>query len=644
MQSVLEVLGDKGQFSKKLKGFLPRTAQIELAEAIDSTLKESSQLIAEAGTGTGKTFAYLVPAMLSGEKVIISTGTKNLQDQLFRKDLPEVKRILASPAKVALLKGRSNYLCLYRLERFSNNSQFTSKEQSVAYPKVISWKNRTKAGDINEVEGVDSSSSIWPLVTSTADNCLGQECDSFSKCYLVKARKEAQEADILVINHHLFFADMAIRDEGFGEVLPDANAFIFDEAHQLPEIATHFFGESISSRQLLELARDTEEEQAKDAPDMPLLSELAKKIALQAGQLRDHIPEKNQKGPWTELSSNEQFVSLIEVLRATLSELLQQLKNAAARGKGLESCYQRTELLSTRFTTYLEKVPTGHIQWYESYSKSFSLNLTPMDIGELFSSYLKTQKSAWIFTSATLAVADDFSHFQQRLGLMDVPAKRWESPFDFSRQAITYVPTDMPTPDHVDYTKAVVEKAIPVIEASEGRAFILFTSHRALNAAYEMLKDRLPYPLLVQGNASKSRLLDEFRSLGNAVLLATGSFWEGVDVKGEALSVVIIDKLPFSSPGDPVLQARIESMRQQGGNPFFDYQLPQAVISLKQGFGRLIRDVHDQGVLMMCDPRIVDKSYGKVFLNSLPNMTRTRRIEIVQRFFEKKREQKKVAI
>ncbi|MBI2779670.1 MAG: ATP-dependent DNA helicase [Gammaproteobacteria bacterium] len=634
MQSPAELLGPDGPLAKRISGFAPRAAQQEMAEAIAQVFDDYGLLISEAGTGTGKTYAYLVPAILSGKKVIISTGTKNLQDQLFHRDLPVVRNALGVPLRAALLKGRANYLCLHRLELAELDGRGHTRENRAMLQRIKEWAGRTRSGDVAEVVDVPEDSPLWFQVTSTTDNCLGQECPVYSDCHIMKARRAAQEADLVVINHHLLFADMALKDEGFGELLPGANAFIIDEAHQLPEVASNFFGTSLSSRQMLELADDTITEHMREAGDMSELPEAADKLKKAALDLRLALGRDARRTAWREVAALPEVTAAMQQLRDALTALQKRLEPAAVRGKGLENCQRRTGELLVRLDSLTGAKPENHVIWFETYTKSFTLNSTPLDIAEIFRARTDAKKCAWIFTSATLAVGGSFEHFASRLGLHDAVTKCWDSPFNFSRNAVFYAPLDMPDPSSPNYIEALVEAALPVLEASRGRAFLLFTSHRALQEAHERLQGRVAYPLLVQGSAPRGELVERFRAMGNAILLGTSSFWEGVDVRGPALSCVIIDKLPFASPGDPVLQARLDALRAQGGNPFMDYQLPHAVITLKQGVGRLIRDVNDRGVMMLCDPRLFSKPYGRTFINSLPPMIRTRKLENVQRFFE----------
>ena len=634
MLTSASALGPHGPLARHLPGFAPRAAQQSMAEAVASALEERTALICEAGTGTGKTYAYLVPALLSGKKIIVSTGTKNLQDQLFHRDLPVVRKALAVPVTAALLKGRANYVCLHRLALTESEGRLPSRTQASELQRILSWARRTRSGDIAELDEVAEDAEIWPAVTSTADNCLGQECGRFNDCFVLKARRAAQEADVVVINHHLLLADMALKDEGFGELLPSADAFIIDEAHQLPETAAQFFGVTVSSRQLLELVRDTEAEHAREAGDMDGLTALAARVEKAVLDARLSLGTSGRRGVWQELNEEPEVIAALNLIQAALGELQSALEKAAERGKGLQHCWQRSVDLAERLALFQQAPADEQVQWFETFTRSFALHLTPLQVGAVFQGHRQRFRAAWIFTSATLAVGEDFGHFRASLGVDDGATAQWESPFDFRHNALLYLPEGLPLPAASHYTAEVVKAALPVLQASGGRAFLLFTSHRALQEAAALLKDQIPYPLLIQGSAPRRELLHRFRSLGNAVLLGTSSFWEGVDVRGPALSVVIIDKLPFASPGEPVLQARLDSLRRRGADPFRDYQLPRAVIALKQGVGRLIRDNSDRGVMMLCDPRLLTKSYGRVFLASLPPMTHTRALADVRRFFD----------
>jgi len=633
---VEDVLGAEGLLAQQVDSFAYRPQQAEMADAVMKAIREGSNLIAEAGTGTGKTFAYLVPALLSGQKVLVSTGTRNLQDQLFLRDLPRVREAMASPVKIALLKGRANYLCIHRMDMAMLDVRGHNKEALGWLLKVRDWSHSTRRGDIAELKDIPEDAAIWPSVTSTTDNCLGQECSSWSTCHLVEARRTAQEADIVVINHHLLCADFSLKDEGFGELLPAADVFIIDEAHQLPEVASNFFGSTLSTRQMLDLVRDTQAEYHKEAGDLPKLVEQSDVFAKAARDLRLAFGAGQGRGAWIDVEHNEKVQQALDKVDAELGNLFGMLEAIKGRGKGLDACLARCEAMAKLLQEIREPEDESLIiRWYESFGQSLRLNSTPIDIADVFSKQMQSHQASWIFTSATLAVGDSFKHFQQQLGLYEAETGKWDSPFDFQHQALWYVPKNMPQPSDSGYVKAVMEEALPLLEASEGRAFLLFTSHRALNEAADWLEDEgIEYPLLIQGSSPKGELLERFVEHGNAILLGTSSFWEGVDVRGEALSLVIIDKLPFASPGDPVLQARLDAIKSRGGNPFMNYQVPQAAIALKQGAGRLIRDVTDRGVLVMCDPRLLKKSYGHTFLKSMPDFARTREQDVAVAFLE----------
>lgn len=632
MPSAIDILAKNGALSQAIPGFTPREAQQKMAEAIERTMAVNAELMIEAGTGTGKTFGYLVPVFLSQKKTIISTGTKNLQDQLFFKDIPVIKQLFSVPRRVVLLKGRANYLCLYRLESSLQDGQFTSREHISQLQLIKEWSQSTREGDIAELTTVPEDSGVWPHVTSTADNCLYQECAFYKNCHIVKARQEALAADIVVINHYLFFADLVLQEDGFGELLPDADVVIFDEAHQLPDIATQFFSTTLTGRQLNELAKDTEVEVAKDARDMQaIIIDATSQLQRATQDMRVALGSELRRAPWPSMLSHQLDNSLAYVKDA-LKTLEAILKEASQRGKGIENCWRRSNQLIERFNTLTCKTPDNTVHWFETYTQSFTVQLTPIVIAEQFKEYRAERKCAWIFTSATLTVNQQFNLFVEALGLETALQLQLKSPFDYQKQAILYVPRGLPDARDKHFTEAMMAAAIPVLEKTQGRAFILFTSFKALEQAADILRDQIPFPLLLQGSLPKRQLIEEFKRLGNAVLLGTSSFWSGVDVRGEALSCVIIDKLPFAVPDDPILQARIKMLRKQGIDPFQTYQLPNAVLILKQGAGRLIRDDQDRGILMICDLRLVGARYGGIFLNSLPDMPRTRDINKVTEF------------
>ncbi len=627
-----ELLGPAGPFVNAVPGFQPRASQQEMAARIEAALAERGVFVGESGTGTGKTFAYLVPALSSGRRVLLSTGTKNLQDQIFERDLPLVRDVLGIPVSAALLKGRANYLCLYRFERADLERRLPGRHSALDLARARAWARETRHGDLAEVSGVSEDAELWPLVTSTADNCLGSRCPDYHRCYVNRARREALDADVVVVNHHLFFADLVLREEGFGQLLPGVDAVIFDEAHQLADIATAFFGVSLSGHQLTGLCRDTITEDARERSEMPELPTLASQVEKAAADLRLALGAELRRGAWAGVAEERPVHAALTELRDRLTAMASALEFASVRGPGLASCQRRAADLLGRLYTFSDATPPDYICWFETTMRGFALHLTALDIASSFNQYLADDK-AWVFTSATLTIAGSFDHYCGQLGLTQADTGRWDSPFDYRNHTLLYIPNGLPQPGTADYTASVVTSALPVLRASGGRAFMLFTSHRALRTAAELLRGTLEYPLLVQGTAPRTELLERFRAAGDAVLLGTSSFWEGVDVRGEALSCVIIDKLPFATPDDPILRARCEALEQAGRNPFLEYQLPNAVIALKQGVGRLIRDEHDHGVLVLCDPRLLQKGYGKVFVESLPPMPLTRDLTDVERFF-----------
>ena len=642
------LLGADGPFARELPHFAPREAQQTMARAVAHAIAERETLIAEAGTGTGKTFAYLVPALLSGQRVIVSTGTKALQDQLFFRDLPRVRSVLASRLKTALLKGRANYLCLYRLDQTVREGSVLDRAQASQLAAIRHWSARTRHGDRMELAEVPEESPLWPRVTSTPENCLGVECPFYDDCHVVKARREAQEADVVVVNHHLLFADLALKQEGFGEILPGAQAFILDEAHQVPELAGQFFSHSVSARQLSELGQDALAECNGVTGAIGLLLEPVEALQLSLRQLRAAMESLPGRGAFAELEGRASVREGLRDLGELVAALSDLLASQAERSRGLANVYERSLALAERLERIVEGgagEARGHdVRWYELFPRGFAMHATPLDLAAPLRAMRERTQAAWIHTSATLSVGGDFGHFARQLGLEDPQTLSLESPFDYARQALCYLPPGLPDPAARDYTERVVDAVLPVLQASDGRAFVLFTSHRALRRAAELLRTRVPWPLFVQGDAPRHRLLEEFRASGHGVLRGAASFWEGVDVAGEALSVVVIDKLPFAAPDDPVLTARLDALEQAGINPFMGWQVPSAAIALKQGAGRLIRDVHDRGVLVLCDPRLLGKGYGRLFLASLPPMPRTREIADVRQFFEPSALDERVAV
>ncbi len=694
-----------GLLAREIDGYRPRAAQIEMARAVAAAMEAAAQaqaepaafelqsrparrlergapvapqaedaanaaaesgdntLIVEAGTGTGKTYAYLVPAMLWGGKVIVSTGTKHLQDQLFARDIPTVRDALAVPVSIAMLKGRSNYLCHYYLQRTADNGRLPSRQETAYLQEIIRFAKITRSGDKAELASVPETAAVWSMVTSTRDNCLGQECPNYKDCFVMQARREAQQADIVVVNHHLFFADIMLRDTGMAELLPSANTIIFDEAHQLPETATLFFGETLSTTQFLELARDCVAEGLSHARDAVEWVKLGAALERAARDVRLAFKEDSLRVSITQLPDDHPLFDSLDALQTELGALANALAGQAERAESLGACLRRARELQGVLNGWT--VPGGSaeavasdnkreregesdeirhpaddekVRWVEVFSHTVQLHETPLSVAPIFAKQRAGVPRTWIFTSATLSVRGDFTHYAAQMGLSSRRSMTLPSPFDYPQQGLLYVPRNMPQPSSPQFTDAVFDAALPAIEASGGGVFMLCTTLRAVNKIADRLRETIETrgwntPLLVQGDASRTELLERFRAYGNAILVGSQSFWEGVDVRGDALSLVVIDKLPFAPPDDPVLAARLDALTKKGLSPFAVHQLPQAVITLKQGAGRLIRAETDRGVLMICDTRLVDKPYGRRIWQSLPPFKRTREIEVVQAFF-----------
>ncbi|WP_120291193.1 ATP-dependent DNA helicase [Paraburkholderia sp. BL23I1N1] len=699
-----EIFAADGLLARQIDGYRSRASQIEMSRAVAAAMEASGRampepamfeaqkrparrlqspggdpaaqgpendesngldgsentLIVEAGTGTGKTYAYLVPAMLWGGKVIVSTGTKHLQDQLFQRDIPTVRDALAVPVSVAMLKGRANYLCRYYLKRTADNGRLPSRQETSYLQDIIRFAKITRTGDKAELASVPETAAVWSMVTSTRENCLGQECPHYKECFVMQARREAQQADIVVVNHHLFFADIMLRDTGMAELLPTANTVIFDEAHQLPETATLFFGETLSTTQFLELARDSVAEGLGHARESVDWVKLGSTLERAARDVRLAFKEDSVRLSIGQLPDDHPLFPALETLEAELDALTSALAGQAERAESIGACLRRARELQgvlagwTTPPTETERAAADaasadvkaergdaneKVRWIEVFAHTVQLHETPLSVAPIFAKQRAGVPRAWIFTSATLSVRGDFTHYAAQMGLNAKRSMTLPSPFDYSTQGLLYVPRNLPQPSSPTFTDAVFDAALPAIEASGGGVFMLCTTLRAVDRISTKLRDTIEargwdYPLLVQGDASRTELLERFRAYGNAILVGSQSFWEGVDVRGDALSLVVIDKLPFAPPDDPVLSARLDALTKKGLSPFAVHQLPQAVITLKQGAGRLIRAETDRGVLMICDTRLVDKPYGRRIWQSLPPFKRTREIEVVREFFE----------
>ncbi|HUX62850.1 ATP-dependent DNA helicase, partial [Sulfuricella sp.] len=536
------IFAEDGVLARAFKDYRVRSQQLEMARTISTAIEKHEILVAEAGTGTGKTYAYLAPALLAGGKVIISTGTKTLQDQLFFRDIPAMREALKVPVTIAMLKGRANYVCHFHLERAKNEGRFMTRDDSRYLSLIERFTKSSDSGDKSTLSEVPENAGIWSYVTSTRENCLGQECAFHKDCFVMEARKRAQGADVVVVNHHLFFADVMLRDEGVAELLPASNTVIFDEAHQLPETASLFFGENLGTSQLLELAHDAHAEGVVSAKDFAALPEGAAALEKAARDLRLVFPQDSVRLPLTAAQAVRGFADALAEVKTRLDALNKLLESQAQRSPGLENCWQRGTQFAAQLKRWMDDENSGSVRWVEVFNRAMQLNATPLSIAEIFRKQIDGQTRAWIFTSATLAVKKDFSHYQSQMGLLEAATAFWDSPFDYENQAVLYVPTGMPEPNSREYTEAVVAAALPVIRASGGRAFLLCTSLRAMREAHELLKEAfekegLEFPLLLQGEGTRTELLERFRRLGNAVLVASQSFWEGVDVRGSALSL-----------------------------------------------------------------------------------------------------------
>nr|WP_240155416.1 ATP-dependent DNA helicase [Pantoea multigeneris] len=598
-----------------------------MATAVAQAVQTGGELVVEAGTGTGKTYAYLAPALRAGKKVIISTGSKALQDQLYGRDLPTIGKALKFAGKTALLKGRSNYLCLERMEQQSMSGGELRDQALSDLMTLRSWSSVTVDGDVSSCSGVAEDSPLWPLVTSTNDNCLGSDCPRYKECFVVKARKKAMDADVVVVNHHLFLADLVVKESGFGELIPDAEVMIFDEAHQIPDIASQYFGQQLASRQLLDLAKDITIAYRTELRDTQQLQKVADRLSQCTQDFRLTLGDPGYRGNLRDLLSDQQIMRMLTLLDDALELCYDVIKLSLGRSALLDAAYERAAQYRTRLKRLRNIDEPGFSYWYECSSRHFVLALTPLSVAERFREVMDNRKAAWVFTSATLAVDDQMGHFADRLGVSNAKTLILDSPFDYAHQALLCVPRNLPEPNQRGGARQLATMMKPLIDANKGRCFFLCTSHLMMRELAAEFRASMTLPVLVQGETSKGQLLKQFLDAGNALLVATSSFWEGVDVRGDALSLVIIDKLPFTSPEDPLLKARMEDCRLRGGDPFKEVQLPDAVITLKQGVGRLIRDVDDRGVLVICDQRLVSRPYGALFLNSLPPTPRTRSID-----------------
>ena len=628
-----------GPLNDCLEDYQLRTEQVEMAKSIIGTIEDKSSLVVEAGTGVGKTFAYLYPALLKGGKVVISTATKNLQDQLFFNDIPKIREALKISVKVNILKGRGNYICKLRMENTIQEGMFFNKEDAQHLQLIKAFSDNTDSGEVSEISEIPETSTIWPMVTSTKENCLGQDCEFYKECFLVKARKEALESEVLIVNHHLFFADFVLKDEELSEILPKANTIIFDEAHQIPLVASFFLGQFISSSQISNLIQDCQQGLKKYPDTIKVLDTLSKDFQEIVFELKKIVSPFPARLNINNLKNYENFEETYNSLIEKLELLGITLSKHSEENAELQKLFERSTELNIKFSSWLKKDNQNNIYWLEVFARTVQFNETPISISEQFNKFQEKSDSAWIFTSATLSINGSFDHFVKLLGLEKAMTQYLQSPFNYSENAFLYVPKEIPDSKDELFNLVLVKKALPLLKASKGRAFVLATSLKSMEEIGALLKDELKkneinYPVITQGEGPKSDLLQQFKKHGNAILIGSLSFWEGIDVRGRALSLVIIDKLPFQSPGDPVFESKIKLLSEEGINAFMSMQLPEAIIRLKQGVGRLIRDDHDKGVMVICDKRIIEKSYGIKIWKSLPPFKRTRNESAVINFLE----------
>ncbi|MDE4051841.1 ATP-dependent DNA helicase [Glaesserella parasuis] len=635
-EKITDAFSPEGTLSQNIHGFRPRDAQLEMAQAVVRAVKFAKSAVIEAGTGTGKTFAYLVPALLSGKKTIISTGSKNLQDQLFNRDLPTIQKALKYKGKVALLKGRANYLCLERLDQVIAMGVVGDKSVLADLAKVRKWHTGTKTGDLSECITIAEDSPILPQLVSTAESCLGSDCPNYKECYVVQARRKALEADVVVVNHHLFCADMAVKETGFGELIPDAELIIFDEAHQLPDIASQYFGQSLTSRQLFDICKDSNIVYRTELKDLAQLGKASDHLQKVVQDFRLLLGDGNKRGNLREILQDPKVVEGFAKLNENIDFLSEVVKKSLGRSETLDKIFERLAEVKAQLKRLGDTSVVGYCYWYEINGRSFGLHITPLTVADKFGEQMRANQVGWIFTSATLEVGGKFDHFCQRLGIENAEQMVLQSPFDYARQSLLCVPRYLPDTNKSHTLTELGQLLKPVIEANNGRCFLLCTSYFMMRGLADFLREQSSLSVLLQGETSKSRLLEKFVAEPNSVLVATQSFWEGIDVRGDALSLVIIDKLPFTAPDEPLLKARMEDCKLQGGDPFNDIQIPEAVITLKQGVGRLIRDVTDRGAVIICDSRLVMRQYGSTFLKSLPPSKRTRDLAKVLTFLKEK--------
>jgi ATP-dependent DNA helicase DinG len=624
-----------GTLSKWHPNYEFRAGQVEMAEAVESALADKRHLIVEAGTGTGKTLAYLVPALLSGKRIVVSTGTKNLQEQLFFKDVPFLQQHFSRPLKVCYMKGRNNYACRQKIYDAEKEPVLSGLEELADFQVIRDWEKTTEFGDRAEIKTLPEGSTVWAKVDARTELCTGQKCPNYERCFITLMHQRALESDIIIVNHHLFFADLSLRDENYeGGILPEYHAVVFDEAHEIEEVVGQYFGVTVSNYRFQELRRDVSVIARMKKIGTPELDRILERLEELSNQFFGLFGEAERRvafhGRNAFREDNEQLYTSLLAAIELIGSHLKLLKNPPEE---IAPLLRRAGELSQGLRFVMEEDDERYVYWIEKRGRGCFLLATPIEVSSIVSEKLFERVETVVLTSATLAVSGGFEYVEKRLGVANARSLVVPGHFDYQKQALLYVPQHLPEPRNPAFTKTAAEEVARILEHSRGRAFVLFTSYQQMRLVYDMVSFEIDYPTLLQGTGPRSALLEEFRSTPNCVLFATSSFWQGVDVPGDQLSCVIIDKLPFAVPNDPVINARIESIRKAGGNPFYDYQIPQAAIALKQGFGRLIRSKTDRGVLVLLDNRITKQRYGQVFFDSLPDYGFTTRIEDVEKFF-----------
>ncbi|MBW1781241.1 MAG: ATP-dependent DNA helicase [Deltaproteobacteria bacterium] len=633
--TIQSILGSDGVLARSLQGFEFRPSQLQMACLAEDAIRKNIPALVEAGTGIGKTFGYLVPVLLSGKKCVISTGTKNLQEQIYFKDIPLLRKATGLTIDAVMMKGRENYLCLHRYHQYTSQGSLLKTSQTEKIKKLEVWLNRTTYADRGEIPWMADDDMLWTFLSASSEQCLGSDCLLVDDCFLGRLRSRAAKARIIVVNHHLFFADLKVKMAGFGEIIPRFQVAVFDEAHTIEEIATAYFGDTLSTGQLTDLISDLK----KGAGKVPGVNtgKLKRRLdTIQAGsnRLKEALEAYGEKGRVDEKV-------LLNLSRGPARDITRGLKALysdsdldGVNGGRLRPLLDRARELHLLLEEILKNRGSNWLNWYEKRKKSLVLHSSPLDISESMNDLLYGNIQAALFTSATLSTNGTFDYIRARLGLPDATLQEiCHSHFDFKTQTLLYIPKRLPAPNAPDFGSEAALEIMKILERTQGRALVLFTSYQNLNRVHEILKERLPYAIHRQGDAPRSVLLNRFREDIHSVLLATGAFWQGVDVPGEALSCLIIDKLPFDSPGDPVVAARIDAIRSRGDNPFMEYQVPSAIISLKQGLGRLIRKRSDRGILSILDVRILTSRYGRFFLESLPPIPLTHDLSDIDRFF-----------